>query len=68
MQLPSGKAEATCSASAREVEVICTTAVRKAEAASAAQTSKLQQVHQETIQTLEDEAIKEEKCAHQSFL
>ena len=60
--------EATHAASAREVEVIHTTAVRKAEAARTAITSKLQQVHQETIQTLEDEAIEEEKHAHQSFL
>ena len=60
--------EATHSASTREVEVIHATAVRKAEAASVAQTFKLQQVHQETIQMLEDEAIKEEKCPHQSFL
>ena len=60
--------EAAHSASSREVEVICATAVRKVEAASTAQMSKLQQVHQETIQTLEDEAIKEEKHAHQSFL
>ena len=50
--------EATHSASTREAEVIHTTAVRKAEAASVAQTSKLQQVHQETIQTLEDEAMR----------
>ena len=62
------EAEATLSASAREAEVICNIAVRKAEAASVAQTSKLQQIHQETIQTLEDKAIEEEKCAHQSFL
>ena len=62
------EAEATHSASAREVEVICATAVRKAEAASVMQTSKLQQDHQETMQTLEDEAIKEEKHTHQSFL
>ena len=55
-------------ASAREAEVIHTTAVRKAEIASVVQTSKLQQAYQETIQTLEDEAIEEEKCACQSFL
>ena len=63
-----GEAEAAHSASVREAEVICTTAVRKAEAASAVQTSKLQQFHKETKQTLEDEAIEEEKCACQSFL
>ena len=62
------EAEVAHATSAREVEVIHTTAVRKAEAARAVQTSKLQQVHQETIQTLEDEGIKEEKCACQSFL
>ena len=49
--------EAIHSASSREVEVTCATAVRKAAAASAARTSKLQQFHQKTIQTLEDEAI-----------
>ena len=62
------EAEATHSFTAREVEVICITAVRKAEAASVAQTSKLQQVDQETIQTLEDEAIKKEKHVHPFFL
>ena len=60
--------EAACSASAMEAEVICATAVRKAEVASVAQTSKLQQAHQETIQTLEEKTIKEEKCGYQSFL
>ena len=43
-------------------------AVREAEATSVAQASKLPQVHQETMQTLEEEAIKEKECAHQSFL
>ena len=62
------EAEATHTASTREVEGICTTAVMRTEAASAAQTSKLQQAHQETIQTLEDEAIEEVKHAHQSLL
>ena len=62
------EAEAAHSASAMEVEVIHATAVRKAEAASTAQTSKLQQAHQVTIQTLEDEAIKEEMHSCQSFL
>ena len=62
------EAEATCSATTGEAEAICTIAVREAEAASVAQASKLQQVHQETMQTLEDEAIKEEKDAYQSFL
>ena len=62
------EAEATHSAFAREAEVIHTTAVRKVEAASVVQTFKLQQDHQETMQTLEDEAIKEEKHACQSFL
>ena len=61
-----GKVGAAHSASTREVEVIHATAVRKAEAASVVQTSKLQQVHLETIQTLEDEAIEEEKHACQS--
>ena len=61
-------AEAIHAASAREAEVIYATAVRKAELASAMQTSKLQQAHQETIQTLEDKAIEEEKCTCQSFL
>ena len=62
------EAEATHSASTREAEVIHATAVRKAEAASVMKTSKLQQDHQETMQTLEDEVIEKEKCAHQSFL
>ena len=61
-------AEATHSSSAREAEVIHATAVRKAEAASVMQTSKLQQDHQETIQTLEDEVIEEGRCAHLSIL
>ena len=42
--------------------------MRKEDVARATQTFKLQQVHQETIQTLEDEAIKDEKHTHQSFL
>ena len=62
------KAEATHSASNSEGEAACTTAVRKAEAASAVEASKLQQAHQETMQDLEDEVLKVEKHAHQSFL
>ena len=60
--------EATYSASTSEVEAVHTTAVRKAEAASAAQALKLQQVHQETMWNLDDEALEVEKHVHQSFL
>ena len=62
------KVEATHSASTSEAEANYTTAIRKAEAASAGQASKLQQVHQETMWNLEDEALEVEKCACQSFL
>ena len=62
------KAEATHSASTSEAEDNHTTAIRKAEAASAVQASKLQQVHQETMWNLEDEALEVEKHACQSFL
>ena len=62
------KVEATRSASTIKAEAVCATAVRKAEAASVVQASKLQQVHQETMQDLEDEALEVEKCACQSFL
>ena len=60
--------ETTHSASTREVEATCTTAVREGEATRAAQTSKLQQTHLETMQALEDKAIKEERHFHQSYL
>ena len=62
------EAEASLSASTREVEAACTTAVREAEAARVAQTSKLWQAHLEAMQILEDEALEEERCSHQSFL
>ena len=62
------EAEATHLASAREVEATHATMVREAEATRAAQTSKLQQTHLETMRALEDEALKEERCSHQSFL
>ena len=62
------EAEVIHATALREVEVICATAVREAEAASVVQTSKLQQIHHETMQTLEDEANDEEKHACQSFL
>ena len=60
--------EATHSASTREAVAACTTTVREAEAARAVQTSKLQQTHLETMQALEDEALKEERHSCQSFL
>ena len=50
------------------MEVIQATRIRKAEAANAAQASKLQQQHQEAMQNLEEEALEAEKCAHQFFL
>ena len=62
------KVETAHSTSTSEVEAACTTAVRKAEAASVAQASQLQQVYQETVWNLEDEALGVEKHAHQSFL
>ena len=67
MQLP-WEVEATHSASTREVEAACATTVREAEAARMAKTSKLWQAHLETMRALEDKALKEEKCSHQSFL
>ena len=68
MWLPSGRWKPPIQPPLGRWEAIHATAVRKAEAASVMQTSKLQQDHQETMQTLEDEAIEEEKCACQSFL
>ena len=62
------KAETAHSTSTSEVEAACTTTVRKAEAASVAQASKLQQTHQETMQNLKDEALEVEKHPCQSFL
>ena len=62
------KVEATHSASTIEVEATYATTVREAEAARAVQTSKLQQTHLETMQALEDEALKEERHSCQSFL
>ena len=58
----------TCLASTREAEATATTTVREAEAARAVQTSKLQQNHLETMRALEDEALKEERHSHKSFL
>ena len=43
-------------------------AVREAEAACATHAFNLQQAHGETMQSLESEAIKEERQDHQSFL
>ena len=63
-----GEMEAICLASTREVKTTHTTTVREAEAARAAQTSKLQQTHLDTMQALEDKALKEERHSHQSFL
>ena len=62
------EAEAAHSASTREVEAACATTVREAEAARVAQTSKQQQIHLETMWTMEEKALEEEKCSHQSFL
>ena len=60
--------EATHLASTRETEATHATMVRETEAIRAAQTSKLQQTHMDIMQALEDEALKEEKHSHQSFL
>ena len=62
------KAGAVCLASTSKAEVIQATRIRKAKAANAAQASKLQWQHQEAMQNLEEEALKVEKHAHQSFL
>ena len=62
------KVKTAHSTSTGEAEAVCTTAVRRAEAATAMQTSKLQQTHQENMQNLEDEALELEKPACQSFL
>ena len=61
------KVEAICLASTSKAEVIWATRIRKAKAANAVQASKLQWQHQEAMQNLEEEALKE-KCTHQSFL
>ena len=62
------KVEAIHLASTSKVEVTSATGIRKAKAANAAQASRLQWQHQEAMQNLEEEALKEEKHAHQSFL
>ena len=62
------KVEAAHSAFTSEVEAKHATAIRKAEAASVVQALKLQQVHQETMHNVEDEALEVEKHACQSFL
>ena len=60
--------EAVHLASTSRVEVTKATSIRRAKAANAAQASKLQWQHQESMQNLEEEALEEEKCVHQSFL
>ena len=65
---PIRKVEAICLDSTSKAEVTWATGIRKAEAANAAWASKLQWQHQEAMPNLEEEALKEEKCAHQSFL
>ena len=62
------KLEAAHSATTSKGETTCASAVRKVEAASATEASKLQQAQQEAMWNLEDEALKVEKCACQSFL
>ena len=62
------KAEAAHLASTSRAEVTRATGIRKAKATNAVQASKLQQQHQEAMQNLEEEALKEEKFTHQSFL
>ena len=62
------KAEALHLASTSKVEVTQATSIRKAEATNVAWASKLQWQHQEAMWNLEEEALKEEKCTHQSFL
>ena len=59
--------EADSSASPREAEAAHATAVREAEAARMAQTCKLWQAHLETMQTLEDKALKEKRHSSLSF-
>ena len=61
------KVKAICLASTSKAEVTWTTSIRKAKTANAAWASKLQWQNQETMWNLEEEALKEEKHAHQSF-
>ena len=58
----------SCSTSIMEAEGGCSTAIRDVEATCVACALNLQQAHREAIGTLENEVIKEEGWAHQSFL
>ena len=62
------EAETNCSTSIMEAEGGHVTAIREVEAACVAHALDLQQTHGETIWALENEAIKEDRWAHQSFL
>ena len=62
------EAETSCSTSVMEVEGGHLTVIRDVEATCVAHTLNLQQAHGEAIRTLENEAIKEEGQACQSFL
>ena len=55
------KAEAIHLASTSKVEVTQATGIRKAKGTNAVQASKLQWQHEEAMQNLEEEALKEEK-------
>ena len=62
------EAKACCGAAIREVEVCCAADIREAESHCADQAYTIQQSHNNNMQCLEREAIKEERKNCQSFL
>ena len=62
------EAKAICIHSTQEAETLCSRTIREAEAQGASQAASLQQSHTESIQPLEDQAIKEDSKGQLDFL